>query len=291
MTYMYEVTVTIPPGRYLDVPPGDSGIINVEGGEHPTRLSVPTDDDETRLYLTGQGFPSAEGAREAAAVARSALRLAALAADVPMNVGSGGDVRIQRSSALNLRARAVGRVHRPAGEFVDHVRTALNAEREIGAKEALAIDLFLAASFESSIRARFVTLVTALEALSARQARPDAVTVHVDHLRELTAEAMRNADSGEERESYDRLCGALAVLQEESITHAIRTIVAEHVPSTATFAGKPVRAFVTQCYSVRSDLVHDGEAPDAPLPELHDQLRRLIRDVLVSVAGIDHSER
>jgi len=132
------------------------------------------------------------------------------------------------------------------------IEAARDAER-LSDREALAYDLFGASFFQPSVDARFLMLMTALETMIEQGPRPDDVEAWIDELISQTHQAdlvTRERDS---------LLGSLRGLKErESVGQAASRAI-EGLGSR-TYQGKSARAFFSDCYKVRSALVH-GNGP------------------------------
>jgi hypothetical protein len=188
------------------------------------------------------------------------------------------------AAAINLTAR--GRVSRPVARLLGPLRSELAGNRQLGKKEALAMDLYFLSQFESSTRARVLALVTSLEVLSERQSRPQPVVAHLEQLKKQTKDALRDADTETQR-AFNSFLSGLGQLCDESISSAVRSVVRQHVPDTKQFDGMSPIDFFNKCYDVRSKLVHAGEEPeDVTLTQLFGELSRLVQVVLFSVAGV-----
>lgn len=320
-TYAYRLRAKTSPGRVFKLSDEHEDAIDLDVG-YPARLRLPTDREaKAEVVLSGRGFATEENARSAGEHARSALRIAALVGGHPIDVGIERDRRDKPTTALNptirekilaeqgtrvlndvfglqiypddvpatvISSSGVGIVtHTNTNALVESLRASLVADdRELSARAALAMDLYFLAQFESTVRAKILALVTSLEVLSEEAPRPERVLDHLERLIEETHDATRNVDDLEEARAFDRFSGALTRLRTDSITQAIRTLVDNHVPNDERYGGVAPVKFAAECYGVRSKLVHEGEEPEGVvLTELHGDLSRLVKAVLLSVAG------
>jgi hypothetical protein len=121
-------------------------------------------------------------------------------------------------------------------------------------REVLAYDLFAASFFQIGSDARYLMLMTALEALIDPQARPRSSVEHVERLIKLT----RDSDLSEDEISS--MVGSLRRLQDESIGQAGRRL-SERLGDRRYKDGTETAAqFFSRCYTLRSNLVH-GHIP------------------------------
>lgn len=128
--------------------------------------------------------------------------------------------------------------------------------RAFSEKQILASEIYSSSFFDVSQRSRFVTLVTAVEALLESEKRGNDVQILVDEFIRLTEESVIESSI---RQS---IRGSLDWIRYESIGRAGRALANRLLP-THTYAGKTAGAFFTKTYSLRSSLVHSG-APDEP---------------------------
>ena len=321
-TYAYRLRAKTSPGRVFKLSDEHDEALDLDVG-YPARLRLPTDREaKAEIVLAGRGFATVDDARSAGEHARSALRIAALVSDHPIDVGIERDRRDRPTTALNpairerilteqgtrvlndvfglqvypedvpatvISSSAVGIVtNTNVDALVEPLRTSLMArDRELGARVALAMDLYFLAQFESTVRAKVLALVTSLEVLSEEAPRPQPVLDLLERLKEEAKAAKRNVDDVDDARAFDRFSGALARLSTDSITEAIRTLVGKHVPDDERYGGLAPIKFAAECYRVRSELVHEGEEPEGvTLTQLHSDVSRLVKGVLLSVAGV-----
>lgn len=143
-------------------------------------------------------------------------------------------------------------VGKPRGRVALGIEAARDADR-LSDREVLAYDLFGASFFQPSVDARFLMLMTALETMIEQGPRPDGVEAWIDKLISQTRQA--DLDTSER----DSLLGSLRGLRKrESVGQAASRAI-EGLGSR-TYQGKSAKAFFSDCYKVRSALVH-GNGP------------------------------
>ncbi len=165
-------------------------------------------------------------------------------------------------------------------DFEQYFREAVDMGLEFTERETLAFELYGLSHFESAERARFLTLVTAIESISENKARSAEAVKHVERLIELTE------DSGLPEPEINSLLGSLNWLRQESISRTGRDFV-ERFLGVEQYEGKVAKKFFQACYNVRSDLVHSGKPSDDTVDfrTLVAELDRLVADLLVASAG------
>jgi hypothetical protein len=143
-------------------------------------------------------------------------------------------------------------------------------------KQLLACEVFASSFFDLGHRSRFISLITAVEALLEQPKRPGAAQTLVDDLQCQIAASPLDAATKKS------LSGATERMREESIGQAGRSL-ASALLRGRTYGGKPPAAFFAHCYGVRSGVVHDGAAPRAiDLLELANDAQSFVADLLVA---------
>jgi hypothetical protein len=151
-----------------------------------------------------------------------------------------------------LRSQAEG-CRRPSPERSAAVfGAAAELDSRLSAVERLAFDLYSGSFFQPSADARLLMLMMAVETLLDLQPRSVAACAHVQTLLDATAAA--------DLPPSDRqaLMGSLSWLLNESIGQAGRRLAKRLEPRQ--YGGRSPSAFFTQCYTMRSALVH-GQVP------------------------------
>jgi len=164
--------------------------------------------------------------------------------------------------------------------FEQSFREAVDLGLEFTDRETLAFELYGLSHFESAERARFLTLIIAIESISKPNARSPEAVEHVEKLIELTR------DSTLPYSEIRSMEGSLNWLKGESISKTGRDLV-EKVLGSKEYGGKVAKRFFQDCYDVRSDLVHEGKPSDDTviLRTLVGELDKLVADLLLVSAG------
>lgn len=161
-------------------------------------------------------------------------------------------------------------VSRDAGEFIDELGRLFGLNFKLSGKQTLALEMYSMAHFESSLRARFVTLISAVEALSSRKRRSE---IEVKYLRNLIRQLKASSIETPKKKS---LIHALENLKYESISKTCRKLVEKHL-------GKKAMTQFQEFYDSRSKILHDGKIPEGT--ELGNSvgiLDKIVSDLLVS---------
>jgi hypothetical protein len=170
-------------------------------------------------------------------------------------------------------------VGRQVATFEEHFLEALDQDLRLSDKETLAFELYGLSHFEAAPRARFLTLVSAVETIMEYKQRSAEVLEHVDHLVEVTK------SSGLPRFEIDSILGSQNWLRQDSISKAGSTFV-EELLGAKEYGGKIVKYFFQHCYNIRSVLMHNGRLSDQTisLGHLANWLDELVADLLVASA-------
>ncbi len=233
-----------------------------------------------RVAVLGGPYTSPEQARTAAERAKSALLFWALEHRLGIDFGDGhprgviteaGIADLERRFRGPVRAdvhgidvyesqpnikfvlvEATAQVGVNLANFVKTFAREFTGGRQLAAKQGLAAEIYSSSFFDASPRSRFITLMTAVEALLEPAARPEHVQRLIEQMEKLAGTAMEV-----EKETRDSIIGSLQWLKAESIGQAGR-ILAGRLLSDKNYNNRPASAFFKYCYEIRSNLVHRG---------------------------------
>ena len=143
----------------------------------------------------------------------------------------------------------------------------------------LALELFCAARFEATARARFIGMVSSLEPL-AQQARYDDERFGPS-IRNTVSEAISTIKDGDDIPDYVKrsLVGRLQNLRRESVRHAYRRLANNHLNNEDACA-------LDEAYNIRSKMLHEGES-DPDLSAVSNTVEKLVRAVLAGEMQLD----
>lgn len=183
-----------------------------------------------------------------------------------------------RTRPPGFSIRAEGRAHstvRP-DEFSRIAGGAFELGRDFGPHVLTSMEFYASARMESSERARFIGLMTALEALSVQRDYEDEVGGVLEELAtQLEASPIfAGTDKAALRAS---LLGRLKQLRQESVRQAIKRTVVDYLGDRET------ARFIDEAYGVRSKILHEGmRAPElyALTHRVEDVMRRIYSAML-----------
>lgn len=173
------------------------------------------------------------------------------------------------------------RVSLTVGENINNVFEPLNriisSSKQADQKLLVAMELFASARMETTERSRFVGIISSIEPLACqRKYDNEELTRLISVFQEELSE------SSMDQELKDSLRNKIDNLRIESISKAIRRLVAEKLPGDVD-----ALAIIDEAYGIRSRILHDG-ATDADLEikgrEAEAVIRRLFEEILADFA-------
>lgn len=179
---------------------------------------------------------------------------------------------------VDVRFVSIGfKVHlgQSSTKFVEEFKKAYKLSPKLTDKQSLALELYNTSHFESSLRARFLTLVTAIECLCVRATRPKTV---LDFLKKLI-----DTTEGADLEPPERksLIDGLKNLKTESVRKSCLQLAEKHL-------GGDAMSLFQECYSIRGGLAHDGKCPGgADIGTYTPKLDKLVSQLIL--ADIENS--
>jgi len=137
----------------------------------------------------------------------------------------------------------------PTQQSVEAALTVITLGNTWSPLASLAYDLYSKSYFVESADARFLLLMVAVETLIEQKSRTPAAEHHVERLIEAT-----KGNDLLTKPEVDSLVGALKQLRQESIGAAGKRLASQL--ERRSYADMSPAHFFTQCYNVRSQLVH-----------------------------------
>jgi hypothetical protein len=295
------------PTLEITVPPGQDTYLLGSIGDTPIREA-----EWLVLKSTGDGFASEADALSAGLSAKNAIRWCSAKLRVGVDLGDdkslGGVSDFLKGKILDecgvralneshglmvyeedeqhptrfFSASANPKVGREVAAFEKHLVEALDMDLRLSAKETLAFELYGLSHFEAAPRARFLTLVSAIETVMEDRPRSPEATEQVERLVRCTQNSQLS------RSEKDSLLGSLSWLRRDSISRAGKLFVDEML-GRKEYGGKIAGDLFKYCYNLRSELMHSGKpSDDADLGHLVLRLDTLVADLLA--ARINHNQ-
>lgn|GEM_PF-1738212 len=133
----------------------------------------------------------------------------------------------------------------PIENFIEAFFEGFQLAPLVTARSQLALELFSAARFEVSLRARFLILVSAIESITDRLPRAQDALDLISQMESLfNSTKINDADRGQMRGTFKDL--------------KLRSIAGSSKDMIEQYCGKDKAKFFSKCYTARSDLVHTG---------------------------------
>lgn len=149
------------------------------------------------------------------------------------------------------------------------------------------VQLYSDSDREPSTRAKFLTLVMALEVLTQPIPKHPIAQVLLDRFAdEVNNEKTRYCKDSDEWESLDSLIREIAFRRESSLRSRIRALVLSTLASLPLEDLKQRARDAVWAYDQRSTLVHDGSLPDEILAKAFELTKRTLIDVLRERAAL-----
>jgi len=139
---------------------------------------------------------------------------------------------------------------------------------EVEEKLLVSMELFTSAKLETTDRAKFVGLVSALEPLAQQEhyANQELEKLVNSFVKQLT-------DTSIPDNIKRSVEGRIRALKKESISQAIQRIVQESLP-----ANEKAVSIIKDAYNIRSTILHDGST-DADLEQKSNEIENIIRQI------------
>lgn len=168
-----------------------------------------------------------------------------------------------------------------AQKFGTELLSLINQSLKLTPKDMLSFELYNSSHYEKSIRSKFLTLILAVESLLELENRQDDVQKLVDQLKQIVQNSAIN------KEEKNSIRGTLKWLYKESIGQGLKRL-SDTFLYDKEYGGVPAKKFLSKCYDVRSQLVHNGcHSENTNLNILSSQLDCLVSDLLMRKIGLD----
>ncbi len=231
--------------------------------------------DTNELCVIGTGFTSPDEAYQCGIKVKNAIHLTGAVLRIGIDVGKDDSKKLLDFTVYQFKDKVRNCLHDvhglliykdepsisfisvhgnvtigvPANRFDVALSKAINVN--ISEKHLLALELYNMSRFESSLRARLITLVTAVESLIKRQEIAPAMLCHIDKLIQYSLESEESQLSEDQKRSIIK---SLEDLKKESIARSCRQFVKRHMANEA-------KDFFHSAYDIRSRMLHDGLIP------------------------------
>lgn len=140
---------------------------------------------------------------------------------------------------------------------------------------------------EPSLRAKFLTVVMALEVLTEPSPKHPIAQDLLDRFEiEVNNEITKHGKDSVERQSLDSLKREICFRRVSSLRSRIRALVLSSLLHLSPEDLSRQAKYAVWCYDQRSALVHDGHLPDEVLSKAYELAKRTLVDVLRARAAL-----
>lgn len=257
-----DVCVSLHTGAFLSISPTRTA--PWEGGK--------------KYIVTLEGFPTAASAEASGRRLVQALLWMAVSVDAPLRLEylSYEPASVfERNRSTGATCEAYGEVRYDPNIVLGELQEAYALLKETNEKLLLSMEIFCAARLESSQRAVFLALVSALEPLAQEAPLGEPVNQFVAECTTLL-----KASTTIPLELRASLQGRLDQLRQESIRQALKRLTRETLPNQPE-----APAAVDEAYALRSQLIHSGVPADLDIDlELESRsISAIIRDIYAKI--------
>ncbi len=261
----------------------------------------------SRAVVTGRGFETAEEARAVAEKVKSILLFWSVKYRHGIDLGDGRQRSVATEAGLalleqehgcpfrndihgidvfehqdNLKFVHVGMqatAQKHPGYLVETFRDEIHVNRSVSPKQELACELYVSSWFDVSYRSRFITLVTAVEALIEQKHHSRELIELLDSLK-IDLERLSVPE-----EVKASVSGSLERLKHQSISQAGRELARTLLPNRQ-FQGKDADRYFSYCYNLRSVILHSGAAPNgADMLQAANEAEEFVSALLLASLG------
>lgn len=249
-------------------------VIRLRAGSRGTRIR-----ESSEVAILGGPYPSAEEAEKTATRFRQAVLMWAVRERLGLNFGDGIlrsvitdfgkkfyedklghpirndrlgiDVYESDKGFLFGSVDIEGGVGKNVATFTEYVCQQSHQPLLLTEKQILAAELYSASFFDVPFRSRFITLVTAIEALLDAPRRSDAVQFFVDNAKTDVRKLKIDETTKE------AIVGSIERIRYDSIGQTGKNLC-EKLLANRKYAGRSPGSFFKYCYRLRSEIVHNG---------------------------------
>jgi hypothetical protein len=307
--YNYRLRFDLPKGDHFKSDDQEIPVVELPSGQL-VRLRSGAKDSPLSAHSTASivcgPFESEYEARAAAELARDALLLWATAHRFGVDTGDGhvratvtnkgkelleaqfdkpvrNDIQgidvypDEEPKPLFVRLEAKAQLAKNPDAFVERVASAVSKCWRATDKQRIAMELFSSSFFDGVFRSRFITLVTAVEALVTQKKREDSIQTLLDD----ACRAACELDTGDSEKTS--LKSGLQRLREESIGRSAAKLIACLLPGKM-YGKLGADKFFRKCYKIRSETVHEGRPQDMDVDflALGNELQALVGDLILT---------
>lgn len=291
--YDFRIRFNFPEAYHINSEADKIELLDLSSGEHITLVSGSSGApirEHNHAAVLGKSFTSEDQARAAAEKCKRALLYWAIAQPLGIDFGDGK----QRSGVTKAGLKCLEEQHgcpirndiqgidvyghveklkfvlfsaklklgKNPNELIDTFKREYMNSRNFTGKQLLASEIFASSFFDVSARSRFITLVTAVEAMLEPIKHSDDIEALVEEFKAQVSQSVVDETT------RDSIIGSLERLKDQSIRQAGRTLANRLLPNEL-FDGQESARFFTRSYGLRSQILHKGTISDEEDDILH----------------------
>lgn len=250
--------------------------------------------DSNVFFLFSSGYTSKSDAIDMAVKVKRGLLISSVVNQIGIKMGEAQNgIEVYEDVGIRADLYAEGIVMK-RGRSVTTINKDMDRRKllniTLSDKDTLALELASSASFESSVRSRFLTFVMALESMVKQEPMNNKVKELIDEFvieinaRDLINKASDMENDGEKKNLENSLKQSLVSrigwLKSESIRSSIRKMVGEYLQGYE-YIGLSPEKFINEIYNMRSEITHNGKVDDdVNLNEWQRELSILFTDLI-----------
>jgi len=180
-----------------------------------------------------------------------------------------------------------------AKKFKDNFCDSFKIANDMNKKKTLATELYNLSHFESSTRAKFWMLISAVEVLSPELETPVPINDFVDEKLDNLAEELKSKLESKNDSEWPtvRIDNQIHSFRSEfgnlknvSIRQKAHKLIRKNLDDKC-YANQNANDFFEECYNLRSNLIHSGEiSKDVNLKRYTEGLGNLVQDIILENA-------
>lgn len=169
--------------------------------------------------------------------------------------------------------------------LVEGIQNAQPLQEGLLTDTTTALDLYLACFYETSVRARFLTLMTCLEVLAPITEKHKTAVQELSTFKAHLETVLAGVTEEEERDALEALVRELEFKKETSIRRRVRNLVLAEAPLTKN-ARSDLAKKVVNAYDLRGSVVHVGAVDSQALSEAHEIALQVVKLLLRARLGL-----
>jgi hypothetical protein len=150
-----------------------------------------------------------------------------------------------------------------------------------------AIELFNASFYETSLRAKFLTIVMILEVLAPLTYKHTAAQALLEEWKKQIQIRLTVISDNDTRLALEALDKELDFRRETSIRQRVRQLLRNEFQYLPQTEREELERQAVNVYDARSVLVHSGQLPQVVLAEFHEQGTRIVRRILAKRLSLE----